>query len=211
MAVTKIVQYRNSVCFSECVPWTFCWNHHEFGCCMPILHPDLLSKNWVTGLSSLLQIWDMELGSNQSMESLFHLIPKVRSGLLAGCSLVMQQPNLNPTKEAALWFKQGRWCSLCNDISGFYVCSSRLMICTKIGSEETFAPLYLQIFGVTLQQSKMQNDEMSILPCSNTSTMKPVVVALQGCFAKNPKRGQQSPVAAACIYGQHPPRFEWRG
>ncbi len=52
-AVTKIVQYRNSVCFSECVPRTFCWNHHEFGCWVPILHPDLLSKNWVTGLSSL--------------------------------------------------------------------------------------------------------------------------------------------------------------
>jgi hypothetical protein len=50
----------------------------------------------------------MELGSNQRMESLFHLVPKVQSGLLAGCFLVMQQPNLNPTKEAALWFKQGR-------------------------------------------------------------------------------------------------------
>lgn len=110
--VTKIVQYRNSVCFSECVPWTFCWNHHEFGCWVPILHPDLLSKNWVTDLSSLLQIWDMELGSNQRMESLFHLVPKVRSGLLAGCFLVMRQPNLNPTKGAALWFKQGRWCSV---------------------------------------------------------------------------------------------------
>lgn len=48
-------------------------------------------------------------------------------------------------------------------------------------------------------------------PCSNRSTMKLVVVALLGCFAKNPKWGQQSPVAAACIYGQHPPRFEWHG
>jgi hypothetical protein len=39
----------------------------------------------------------MELGSNQRMESLFHLVPKVQSGLLAGYFLVMQQPNLNPT------------------------------------------------------------------------------------------------------------------
>jgi hypothetical protein len=33
-----------------------------------------------------------------------------KSSIWASCrvSLVMRQPNLNPTKEAALWFKQGR-------------------------------------------------------------------------------------------------------